>query len=328
MNTTQLILDYLKDVEADNIKTSGGLPLKAATKRSYKHAIDLYVRFGVFDLLSIKPTASPEERKELTKKFQKHIEDFTDSLQSSINTRAAVVNIIGVVLNRIANDLMISIPRVRRIKPVEQPIMTLSDTFVKRFLTDEEMYNSLSGRYKAMWEVCAIMLVTSLRISDATALKEMDFDENADGLFLLKQNEKTAEVTTCPLTPLLSKIIKNNLKNGSVYHRTPVRLLPDGVRKRFPEFFKLYPETHINTIVRKYDLNRKISSITLPLYKAIHPHMLRKTSITMMLTAGVSQEHVKFASGHSRSSKSFERYIGFNDQRYQSQISNFHKTIV
>jgi len=328
MNTVQLIKDYLKDLEADEIKTTAGMTLKATTKRSYQNAMKLYLKYGAFDLLSIQPNASAEERKAFTKQFQKHIEEFAESLYFSINTKATIVNIVGIVLNHIANDLMISIPKLRRPKPVEQPIMTLSDSFVKRFLTDEKMYESFSSRHRAIWELCAMMLVTSLRIIDACSLTEMDFDENADGLFIIKQNEKTGEVTTCPLTPLLSKVISSNLKKGSVYSRSPVKTIPDTIRKQLPKFFKQYPETHVHTVVRKYDMNRKIGSSTQPLYDIIHPHMLRKTSITMMLAAGVSQEHVKFTSGHSPNSKSFERYIGFSDQRYQSQISNFQKSLV
>jgi hypothetical protein len=44
-----------------------------------------------------------------------------------------------------------------------------------------------------------------------------------------------------------------------------------------------------------------------------------------MLANNVSPEHVKFASGHKPSSESFNRYIGFVDRHYKSQITDYHK---
>ncbi len=328
MTTIKLIKDYLKDMETDRITTTSGLPLKASTKRSYAYTMGLYLKFGVFELLDFKPSFSPEERKAFANKFQKHVEAFATSLYSSVNTKATTINILGIVLNHIANDLMISLPKIRRPKPVDQPIMTLSSEFVKRFLTDENKYNSFSDRHKMMWEICAIMLSTSLRIIDAAALTEMDFDTNADGLFLLKQNEKTGTVTTSPLPPLLSKIIGANLEDGRVYTKAPIQMHPESVRKGFADFFKQYKETDVDVNVRKYNKDRKIGSESMKLYDAIHPHMLRKTAITLMLSNGVSPEHVKFASGHSSNSKSFNRYIGFSDQRYQSEISDYQKKMI
>ncbi len=328
MTTTQLIKDYLKDIETDAIMASSGLPLKASTKRSYSHAMNLYLKYGVFELLDFKPSFTPEQRKAFANKFQKHIESFANSLYSSVNTKAVTINIAGIVLNHIANDLMISLPKLRRPKPIDQPIMTLSESLVKRFLTDEQKYNSFSDRYKMVWEVTAIMLVTSLRVSDAVALTDMDFDSNADGLFLLKQNEKTGSVTSCPLTSLLSKILTKNIESGRVYTKSPVTHSTDVIRRELPNLFKQYEETHVEINVRKYDARRTLGSETMKMYEAIHPHMLRKTAITLMLANGVSPEHAKFASGHSPNSKSFGRYVGFSEERYQSQIKNFYDKIV
>jgi len=330
MKTKELLKKYLKELETDVLRTRSGAIMKPSTKRSYVFAIYKYLAFGEFEITKFGEKMTPEQRMKLVNDFNKHIIAFSESIEGyrSINSMVNIINVVGIVLTHIANEIMVVIPKIKRPNRVQQPIMTLSADFVKKFLTDEEMYNSFSDKNKMMWEVCAIMLVTSLRVNDAVKLTEMDFDENKDGLFMLKQNEKTGTITTAPLPSFLSKVIKNNLSKGRLYTKCGMLRTADNIRRSSPDLFVLYEETHCDVVVRKYDNERKIISTTVKLYKAIHPHILRKTAITLMLANGVSPEHVKFSSGHTQNSRSFERYIGFTESRFNSQIKNYYDRVL
>lgn len=328
MNTKELIQKYIDDMEKGKILTVTRKPFKYCTRKTYKHALNMYLEFGVFEITQFKPGLNDSARRAIANKFIKHMEAFEESMYVGVNSKATIMNIVSIVVNHIAGQLMIAIPRISKPKALLNPIMTLPDAFVKRFLTDEEKYNSLSKRHKLVWEVCAIMLVSSLRIKDACSLTDLNFDHNSDGLFMIKENSKTGKITTSPLPTLLSKILLNNINNGSLYTKSGIQMLPCSIRREFKNFFKQYEDTDVDVVVRKYNMKGVLVSKTDKLYNVILPHMFRKTSITMMLANGVSIDHAKFASGHSQGSKSFDRYVAFSDQRYSSEIKRYYNSIL
>ncbi len=318
MNTKNLIQKRLEDIVQDKFLTVKNKPLKPKSKPVYIAAVKKYLEYGPFEI-SIFSTGDMDKKQIAARDFRLHSRSFCNSLDLAPNSKNVILNIVSMVLNSIAEEHCITIPRIPIPPPVDQPIMVLPDDFVVEFLTTDT-YNSMSTKHKMMWEVCAIMMSTSLRVSDAVSLTVNDFDRSVDGLLLIKQNRKTGSVTAVPLPKSLSDILLVNITRGLVYTRSKILLNEAAVRRHLSEFFYQFAAAREVVIVRK-ETGCGMIAQQQPLYKAIHPHMLRKTAITFMLANGVSEEHVKFASGHSAGSKSFERYRGFSDARFKSQIN-------
>jgi integrase len=210
------------------------------------------------------------------------------------------LNIISIVLRQYQDKMFVSLPKVPKVSFQDNPIVTLHPDFVKKFLTERRQFNA---ELQPIWELCATILVTSLRLSDALSLKESDFSD--DFTFMRRMNQKTKAYTMMPIPSFLSDIYREHkIYSGPI----------DEVYDRIRELFSHYEEM-------QHMVDGK------PMYATVHPHMLRKSAITTMLVNGVDREHVKFASGHSARSSAFEKYVGFVESTYHNQIGDYYKKL-
>lgn len=305
-------------------------PYREATIRSYKYAADLLATYKkpLFLADYMLEGKTIRERKEIGESFDRYFDGFKDYMVTmglQINTRVDVMNTVTTIINYWCDKLYIQVPRPAKLTGYEPPIIALEDEFLRSFVMDEHrIYDKFDDKYKYIWEVTALMMVTSLRISDAVSLTKGDFQISGNHIFLMKDNAKTGELTEMPLPNSLSaKFFHNLAHHGQVF--TPVDYWSKQalIRREYKEFFRQYPEMHKQVTVKKADIAGKRVSVTKYMYEWVHPHMMRKSAITAMLANNVSEDHVKFCSGHKPGSKSFERYKGFVEKRYKSEVNNY-----
>jgi integrase len=271
-----------------------------------------------------------KEKQNITEKFVAYFEKLTNYMIDcghQINTRRECINILCIITNYYREKLFLNIPKIPRLNGHETPIIVLQPEFLKKFVMDEHnYYKEFTPSAKYLWEVIATMLVTSFRISDAVLLTKNDFTIKNSEVFLIKENQKTGENTEMPLPRVLTDIYMENLaRHQSIF--TPIDT-PDKaqyIRRKIKNLFCMYPEMHEMVTVKKADVRGNKIAVTKKMYEWVHPHMLRKTAITTMLVNNVSPDHVKFASGHRPNSEAFNRYVGFVDRHYKSQITDYHK---
>ena len=65
----------------------------------------------------------------------------------------------------------------------------------------------------------------------------------------------------------------------------------------------------------------------IPFHESMSSHMMRRTSITSMLTAGMPEYIVRSISGHTNSSKSFYRYVNLAQNILDIEINKLHKRL-
>jgi|Laugrespbdmm15dd_1035085.scaffolds.fasta_scaffold01485_10 integrase len=334
-NFDKLCQKYITDIKVGNIKTKQKHHFRPSSISAYAFAIDSYAKFclvhGSIDLMKMSlDNKDLKAKKILADKFNLHFDKFVSHMKNveyKLNTRVNVVNMLSIVLNHYRDELFLQLPKMSKLSSQDAPIIVLDGDFLKRFVMDDHgLYKTFNANNKFMWEMAATMLVTSFRISDAASLKASDMMVKGKEVFLVKENQKTGEDTTMPLPEKYTDVIMHNLSvYQSVY--TPIGAPEPQAffRKHIKEFFKQYPEMQEEVAVRKVDINGDKVAESRPMYEWVHPHMLRKTAITTMLANDVSPEHVKFASGHKPMSNSFNRYVGFVDRHYKSQITDYHK---
>lgn len=326
---------YLSGITSGEIKTRQKKEFRESSYRTYSFPIKVLTQFaaahGSIDLNSfVLDGKSLKEKQTITEKFVAYFEKLTNYMIDcghQINTRRECINVLCIITNYYREKLFLNIPKIPRPNGHETPIVILQPEFLKKFVMDEHnYYKEFTPSAKYLWEVIATMLVTSFRISDAVLLTKNDFTIKNGEVFLIKENQKTGEDTEMPLPKVLTDIYMQNLTRHQTIF-TPLDT-PDKaqyIRRKIKSLFCMYPEMHELVTVKKADVRGNKVAITKKMYEWVHPHMLRKTAITTMLVNNVSPEHVKFASGHRPNSDAFNRYVGFVDRHYKSQINDYHK---
>lgn len=279
----------LADIHAGKILTNSGKPFTKMSKYNYGRAVHVVGMYPEKFIISPRTT---------TPKLMEYLRGLDEYMSKTYSekTRSGYMNIIMVMIKPICIELGISIPPFKVIKPPEGPVRVMLPEEISEFIKRPYEGDDINMRYA--YEVCAIMLVTTLRLSDAMALAPSDIYNGQ----LSKPNQKTGAVTNLPLPKSITTWIEKNIENtGMVYCMPPNR-----------------------NVVYKYikPLIAGYSSVPNP-----HPHMLRASAITNLLYNDVDERHIKFASGHSAKSTSFERYVGFVDQNYRSEIKNFYEKV-
>lgn len=333
---TQLYRKYLSRIIKGEIKTRRNVKFKESTIKTYEFAVRTYELFahkhGTINLMEYDLTNKELRLKKLlADKFTQHFEDFNNFMmrqQYQINTRSDIVSTLIFCVNYWTEQLFLQLPRLKKPSGYEPPIVTLPQEFVKDFITDKHRYyDKFDERNKLLWEVCATMLITTLRISDALTLTPANIQYVNGQAILVKMNIKTGTETTVPIPPELADRYTYNLNNyGRLFTMKPKH--PSYVRMFLSDFMRQYPEMHENYSYIRSDYQGKMITIHGKFYELVHTHMLRKTAITLMLANGVSLDHVRFASGHSPNSMAIERYRGFVNKIHNNEIKDYYSKLL
>ena len=317
-NTPELIRDHFYEVSDGSLasyfreytdgmpdsRSRSGKPFSENTMRIYRAISSLLDKYeNPLFLEDYDMTGTQDQKREVVRLWDAWFNAFIrhqKTLGHSDKTIGERLNIISIVLRQYQEKMFVTLPKVPRVSFEDKPIITLHPDFVTKFLTERREF---SKELQPVWELCATILVTSLRLSDALNLREADF--SADFTFMRRMNQKTKAYTMMPIPSFLSDIYRRHrIYSGPI----------EDVYSRIRELFSHYEEMH-QLVDGK------------PMYATIHPHMLRKSAITTMLVNGVDRDHVKFASGHSPRSAAFERYVGFVESNYHNQIGDYYKKL-
>jgi hypothetical protein len=196
---TELLQKYISLMRTGDIKTKSGERFKPMTIKTYNTAVNTYARFSKKGLqLEDMSGKTLEQKQEIAKRFDRHFERFVDWMieqKFSPNSRKDIVNQIGIIIKYWADEFFWLLPKVRKPKGVDTPIITLPVKFVRDFVNDRhQLYNTFSPEHRYLWELSATMLVTSLRVGDAMAIRREDLRVD-DAVYLVKENQKTGTTT-------------------------------------------------------------------------------------------------------------------------------------
>ena len=249
------------------------------------------------------------------------------------NTQKHYINFLNLFLSFAEKDHMIKLHRENPPPGEEFPIVTLDESFVSKFISDVDgVYDTLPDKFKWMYEVSVIILLTTFRIKDAIALKWTDIiysGESGYGIRHVSSKRKKSVVVPIPAS-FYNRLKANQEQFGSIYHE------PKGTRATSwnyqfsaASFFSLFKELNVDCSVQRIKPDQQgTETVTKPLYKFITAHALRRTAITLMLHAGVPELQVKFASGHSLNSTSFKKYINYVDSVFNTEITSYQERLL
>jgi integrase len=324
---------YIADVTSGKVMTRGGSRIKPSTINAYRFVVNTLSQYAAtvhrIDLLeyNLSNIQDVQKKRQIATRWGNWFDGLIDYMTKNsfkINSKSTVLQIISCIVNHYAKEFFLMLPPVPRIKTYDNPIVVLPPEFIKKFMNDDK-YAKLKGTMRFTWEVCATIMVTSMRISDVISLTSKHFTERADGLFLNKINEKTGALTSMIIPKQLAVVFKENMaRYNDIF--TPVKTERQTVvYSHICNLFALYEELHETVSASKVNAQGQVEIDSRALYDWVTPHMLRKTAITSMLSNGVSEQHVKFASGHSNKSQAFEKYRGFIERNFQNELNGYYE---
>lgn len=325
---------YLKKATCGEIKARNERLLSPNSIRAYRYAVDNldeYSRIaGSLDLkeLSIEAGYDTATKRKLSGKFStyfKGMDDFMTDKRLNLKSRSGVMNYMSIMVRYWERELFLRLPRIAYATAPDNQVVVLDPEFVGKFLSSD-LYKKLDTNMRYVWEVCATILITTMRLDDAVNLRVEDLQITPTSMFLSKINGKTKAITDVPLPKLLENIFRDNLTyHGSIFCRKPDRKI---VGLKIRDLFAMYEEMHQVVSVRKLGIDGNYDSKVAPFYEHVHPHMLRKTAITTMIYNGVSERHIKFLSGHSLKSGAFEKYVAFVERNFRSEVTSYYDKLL
>ena len=326
---------YLSRIYTGEILTKSGTKMKSSTLNLYSFSVRTLIEYActrktllLLDFNSVN-SHNALANKEMADKYHEYWRGFHKYMSEiglAINTKSSITTIVATILNHFQKEYMWTLPTFPTIRPVDNPIVVLPHEFVADFINDtHKKYQTFDSDSKFIWEVCATILVTTMRVSDVVSLNYKDLLVSPNGVFLSKMNKKTGAVTNMPLPKALTdRYMENMAMHGSIFTTiSSASWKKHLLYYHFSKFFAKYKEMHAVVSASFMNAKGEYEMKSLPLYDWVKPHLLRKTAITMMLKNGVSDQHTKFASGHSARSMAFEKYRGFVDSHFNSEIGDY-----
>lgn len=198
--------------------------------------------------------------------------------------------------------------------PTEQlPVIALNTEHLQ-LLLNPEFKASLPAQLKETLDLFLFGCATGLRYSDLEALTTRNIQRVNGHVYLVATSQKTRNETRVKLPDFAKRILKERMLRS--------KLLPYPGKTYFNQRLKLLGEAAGWTqIVGKYRLkNGRRVEVKTGQGKAfrfcdlLSSHVMRKTTITTLLMAGVPEHAVRRISGHAPNSKEFFRYVLYSQQ--------------
>jgi integrase len=274
-------------------------------------------------------TGGPTRKRTVTEKHEKFFVKLKAEMINSglsVNTQSKYVSVLNEILTYAEKKHYVTLLKFNSLSTEDKPVIALPDNVIKEFLSiDHLSINPIELRF--VYEICYVMLTTSLRVSDALSIKIHDISKSGDNYMLSGYiNNKTGERTYCPIPDRLYRMLEANQKfYGRVYSVEPEYRM---VRDLTPRLFKMLDSAHVDISISNMKPDRSgYERKMVKLYEIVTPHMMRRSAITSMLHNGVPERVVKYTSGHSQNSKSFERYVGYVDKVYNDEMIKYQKAL-
>lgn len=322
------VYDYARIVYSrmcsNQITSNKGTPYSDKTKQQWMQFYRLLKRAGAHvRVIDLDISGDMRTRKTASDKsiglFNK-IRSYMISNNYMVTTQNMYIEKYKILLTMAENEYLIRINKNFRYQKEQSPIVVIPPDRVKLFLS---MDRPSSPEMRYAHEIACVVLVTSLRISDASSLT---VDNLVDGNIVCV-NKKTGVLTRSPIPKVIYDMLINNQKGGHIYSVVANRSLTDKIMSTcMPVLFdSVVPETI--TLYRMRPDGSGYDTTTKKLSEMVRPHMLRKSAITSMIVAGVPERFVKHLSGHSGNSKAFERYVAHVEKEFNQSINNYQNNL-
>jgi integrase len=200
------------------------------------------------------------------------------------------------------------------------PVVALNTEQLQQLL-DPGFRDGLNKVMKETLDLFLFGCATGLRYSDLEALSNRNIVRSKDAVYLTNTSQKTQTETRIKLPDFALVTLKR--------YKSSKQLLPYPSKSEFNHRLKeLGVAAGWTSIVGKYRMRDgkrvEVKTTQGKSYRfcdLLTSHVMRKTTITTLLMAGVPEHAVRRISGHAPNSKEFFRYVQYS-QRYMDEYTD------
>lgn len=326
-DVVNLCSSYVDGMRDGSIRTKGAKQFSIESIRTYAASMDYLAKFMQhqeskdgcrYDIRQFHVDRKEKAVQAWTTMFRRFEEWMTDR-QMNVRSRQNVINQIGIMVRHWGEQMFIPLPKTPSVMKPEKEVIALPPAFVKEFFDSPRPE---SPELRMVWEVAAVILTTTLRIGDVMSLRPVDFSDDFRSIRKVLRKTGTCSM---PLPSVLTDILVENMaKNGWIFSVLPNKTI---VYKHLRPMMAQYQSLRQIVALTSQDIHGNKIVERMPYWMLVTPHTLRKTAITSMIWAGVSHMHVRHASGHSQSSRTFWQYVKIVEDNYADDISQAQRKL-
>ncbi|HAD95833.1 MAG TPA: hypothetical protein DCG19_00425, partial [Cryomorphaceae bacterium] len=242
----------------------------------------------------------------------------------AVNSIAAIINKVKTGLTNRFDEYCYVQPKLKFSIPEED-----SDTIVLPvemmeilFASDEINPFELPRPHERAYNYIMFALSTTCRASDIYETTADHIRETNGELEFQKLTRKTNSKVNSYLYPVVVDLMNRNIERyGDAFYplgreNTTRQSYVSNMAGTLKSFFKQFDCMHEVYMQEVRDPNtRELNIIKKPLYEMVATHTMRRTSITYMQIMGMS--------GHTKNSKSYEKYKRFVPSAFRSNVQNY-----
>jgi integrase len=208
----------------------------------------------------------------------------------------------------------------------EIPILTLSIDRLQYLLHDTAFAQRLTIAQRLTKDIFILGSMVGLRFGDLIKLKKSNL-EFRDGVTYLKARaQKTGIDTFVKLPDFAVEIIRRYQQRANLF--PPISLFYfNRCLKKIGELAQWTETVHRFRCQRGELKNNSAAKNNLKFFELMSSHLMRRTSITNMLLAGMPEYVVRKVSGHTSDSRAFYRYVNLAQSIMDTEIDKLHEKI-
>lgn len=324
---------FIRDSVTGKRRKSDGRKISPGTIKQYVCVLKSINKYQLAENEKISILIPQPQSKMYQKREQKYWKAFEVNFSRFLQKGDALDNYIGLhfkiiktffrYLENVRHYSVSNTYRSFRVLSEDIPILVLSPSRLQFMIHNNTFTESLPEHLQKSKDIFVVGCTVGLRFSDLLNISTANLTYWDGQTYLQVKAQKTHTITRIKLPSYILEIFKKR-ENGK-------RLLPQISLHRFNKNIRaICLAAGWNEPVEKFQYRgqkSKNAKLNVPFCDLVSSHMMRRTSITTLLTLGMPELLVRRISGHSKNSVSFLRYVEFSQNFIDTEIDKIYSKL-
>ncbi len=342
LSMISLIEIFIKDTITGKRRKLNAQKIKPQTIENYRNTLKLLREYEIYSSKKLMIKSNIRDNRTLQVQEKKRWNEFYHQFSQFLyykkgchdNYCGHVFKIIKCFFRYVVNEKFLPLPGYYNnfyVRKEDIAIVTLLPERLCSLIMDEKLTRKLNSLQLRCRDIFIFGCISALRFSDLLNLEIRDIENRGTDFFLNYRSLKTEARVKVKLPAFAILIFKKYSpnKNASDKLFPPVSLYWFNKTLRRIGLLAgwIEPIGKFRNIDGEPVEFKRNHDITYRFCDLITSHVMRRTSITVLLMLGMPEYLVRKISGHSAHSRSFFRYVNFAQSYITDEISRVHRQL-